>query len=114
MYVGTLQLKLFIRESRSLKDKRQVIRSVMDRLRENFHVAVSEVGSRDQRQYAVLGVATVAENSYDVQRLLGQIQTLVRGHPIAELCDCQTWIDRVEDVYSPLPRGSEPADSVTT
>src|ERR687898_250731 len=53
MIVGSLRVRLLVRESRSLKDKRQVVRSIKDRLRNTFHVSVAEVDAQDDRQLEV-------------------------------------------------------------
>ena len=63
MIVGSLRVRFLIRESRSLKDKRQVIRSITDRLRNNFNVSVAEVEAQDHRQLAVLGIAMVGNEA---------------------------------------------------
>ena len=89
MIVGSLRLRLLIRESRSLKDKRQVVRSIKDRLRSRFNVSVAEVESQDNRQLAVLGFAMVGNEVYHVRTTLEQIVAALRGHPVAELVDHQ-------------------------
>ena len=89
MYVGSLRVELLIRESRTLKDKRQVVRSVKDRLRERFNVSVAEVEHEDHRQLAVLGFAMVGNEVYHVRTTLEQIVSSLRGHPVAELVDHQ-------------------------
>jgi len=96
MHVGSLSVRLRIRESRSLKDKRQVVKSIIDRLRNGFNVAVAEVDARDQHQLVVLGIATVGEEAVAVKTVLEQIANALRKHPVAEFCDCETFIDRVE------------------
>jgi uncharacterized protein YlxP (DUF503 family) len=90
MHVGTLEVRLLIRESRSLKDKRQVVRSIMDRLRNGFNVSVAEVDARDHRQLAVLGVAMVSDEAGHVKGALEQIANALRRHPVAEFVDCQS------------------------
>jgi uncharacterized protein YlxP (DUF503 family) len=85
MIVGSLRLRLLIRESRSLKDKRQVVRSIKDRLRQAFNVSVAEVEDQDQRQLAVLGVALVGGDARHVRTTLEQIVEALRSHPVAEL-----------------------------
>ena len=85
MYVGSLRVELLIRESRTLKDKRQVVRSVKDRLRERFNVSVAEVEHQDHRQLAVLGVAMVGNEASHVRAAFEQIVAALRGHPVAEL-----------------------------
>jgi uncharacterized protein YlxP (DUF503 family) len=82
--VGLLQVRLFVRESRSLKEKRQVLRSIKDRLRNQFNVSVAEVGAQDHRQLIVLGMAMVSNEAGHIQATLDEIVRKLRGHPIAE------------------------------
>jgi uncharacterized protein YlxP (DUF503 family) len=87
MTVGSLRVRLLIREARTLKDKRQVLSSIKDRLRQGFNVSVAEVEAQDNRQVAVLGVAMVANETSHVRTTLQQIVEALRRHPIAELLD---------------------------
>ena len=87
MIVGTLRVRLLIREARTLKDKRQVIQSIKDKLRQGFNVSVAEIEAQDNRQVAVLGVAMVSNETHPVKVALGQIVEALRGHPVAELLD---------------------------
>lgn len=84
MIVGTLHARLLVRESRTLKDKRQVVRSIVDRLRSNFHVAASEVGHLDDVKVIELGIAAVGAEVAPIRGVLQTIQEALRGHPIAE------------------------------
>jgi uncharacterized protein YlxP (DUF503 family) len=93
MHVGSLKARLLVRESRSLKDKRQVVKSIIDRLKNGFNVAVAEVGARDHHQMVVLGVAAVGEEAVDVKTTLDRVADALRKHPIAEFCDCELLID---------------------
>ena len=87
MIVGSLRVRLLIRESRSLKDKRQVVRSIKDRLRNHFNVSVAEVEAQDHRQLAILGVAMVSNEAHHLKTALGQIVQALRVHPVAEFLD---------------------------
>jgi uncharacterized protein YlxP (DUF503 family) len=87
MIVGTLKLRLIVRESRSLKEKRRVISSIKDRIRNAFNVSIAELESLDSRQHAVLGVALVTNDRRFAQEVLGQIVNLIRSHPTAQLLD---------------------------
>jgi uncharacterized protein len=87
MIVGTLRVRLILREARSLKDKRQVIQSIKDRLSNRFNVSVAEVEELDNRQLAVLGFAMVSNEAHHVKVALGQIVQALRGHPVAEFLD---------------------------
>jgi uncharacterized protein YlxP (DUF503 family) len=84
MVVGMLEAWLRLRESRSLKDKRQVLRSIQDRLRNQFPVAISEVDDHDDVQSIVLGIAAVGHEIGAVKGMLQKIQEALRAHPVAE------------------------------
>src|SRR2546429_5504110 len=60
MPVGLLTLELHIPDAQSLKDKRQVLRSLKDRLRRDFNVAVAELEHHDVWQRSVVGVVTIS------------------------------------------------------
>ena len=87
MIVGTLKLRLLIRESRSLKDKRRVVKSIKDRMRSGFNVSVAELEAHDSHQQAVLGVAVVSNEKRDAQAVLGQVVNMIQTHPVAQLVD---------------------------
>jgi hypothetical protein len=89
MVIGTLTATLRVRESRSLKDKRQVARSIIERLRGQFSVAISEVASHDDVKLITLGIAAVGHEVGAVKGLLQTIQEALRGHPIAEYCQSE-------------------------
>lgn len=85
MVVGTLRVELLIPESRSLKDKRRVVRSLIDRLRHRFRVAAAEVEDNDVHNHAVLGFATVSNDSRHARAILGQVVEFLRNSPHALL-----------------------------
>jgi uncharacterized protein YlxP (DUF503 family) len=60
MPIGLLTLEIHIPDARSLKDKRQVIRSLKDRLRANFNVAVAELDHQDLWQRSRVGVVSIS------------------------------------------------------
>ncbi len=72
MIVALLSVELHIPGSRSLKDKRMVLRSIKDRLKK-FNVAVAEVEHQDLWQRAELGIVTVAGSSDAVDRLFSSV-----------------------------------------
>ena len=69
-HVGTLTLRIRIEHSRSLKDKRQVLRSLKDRLRKRHNLGISEVGGQESWQDAVVVMAAVAASAGGVRRIL--------------------------------------------
>jgi uncharacterized protein YlxP (DUF503 family) len=89
MIVGSLRVRLLVRESRSLKDKRQVVRSIKDRLRNAFNVSVAEVEEQDHRQLVVLGLAMVSCEAGHVRAVFEEVVAALRAHPVAEFVDHQ-------------------------
>lgn len=87
MIVGTLRVRLLLREARTLKDKRQVVQSIKDKLRSSFNISVAEVDGLDNPKIVNLGVALVSNESHHVKSTLGQIVEALRVHPVAELVD---------------------------
>jgi uncharacterized protein len=73
MPVGLLTLELYIAEAQSLKDKRQVLRSLKDRLRAHFNVAVAELDFEDTWQRSVVGVVTLSNEEHHVAEALQKV-----------------------------------------
>ncbi len=69
-HVGTLTLQIRIEHSRSLKDKRQVLRSLKDRLKRRHNLGIAEVGGQDSWQDAIVVMAAVADSAAGVRRIL--------------------------------------------
>jgi len=92
MTVGTLTLKLLIPDALSLKDKRRVVKSLKDIIRNRHNVSVAEVAAQDSHQQAVLGIAMVGSDAQYVDGGLAKIVDLVRVHPVAQLVDYEVEI----------------------
>jgi uncharacterized protein YlxP (DUF503 family) len=83
--VGLCTVELFIPESQSLKDKRQVLLSLKDRLRDKFNLSVAEVDGQDLWQKAVLGLACVANEGRYANQVCEQALNLIRSMPAVEI-----------------------------
>jgi uncharacterized protein YlxP (DUF503 family) len=87
MVVGVLRVRLAIFEALSLKDKRRVVKSLKDRLANQFNVSIAEVDALDARQEAVLGMAMVANDSRFVESCLSKVVDQLRRARSASLVD---------------------------
>ena len=87
MVVGTLRMVLTVPGSRSLKDKRHVVRSILDTARNRFGVSAAEIGSLDSRRTAELGFACVSNDKAVANRLLDKIAAFVESNPLCEVVD---------------------------
>jgi len=87
MFVGIVRIELHLPASGSLKDKRSVVRSLKERIRQRVHASVAEVDHHDLWQRAALGVAVVSGERRQVGEMLQSVRHLVEGAPGAELID---------------------------
>jgi len=87
--VGTLKIRLVLRESHSLKDKRRVLKSLKDTLSNKFNISVAETDEQDVWQSAEIGVAAVGTDGPFVQSVLSNVVNYVRLFGGVELVDSQ-------------------------
>jgi uncharacterized protein YlxP (DUF503 family) len=72
--VGVLILELRLEFSHSLKDKRQVVKSLKDRLRQKFNVAVSEIDDQEAWQSSVVAAVTVSPHRAHAEQVLQRVE----------------------------------------
>ncbi len=89
MTVGCCSLKFFLHGNRSLKGKRRVIKSMRDRIKNKFNVAIAEVGDQDEWQKIHLGIAAVSSDSQYVDGLMNQVVDFIDNLHLAEMTDCK-------------------------
>ncbi|MGB8707400.1 MAG: DUF503 domain-containing protein [Dehalococcoidia bacterium] len=93
MNVGICRIKLHISESRSLKDKRRIVKSVVSRLRNQYNISIAEVDDQDLWQLVTLGIACVSNNSHHIDEILSKVMSFITGnYPELEIIDHQTEI----------------------
>jgi len=90
MVIGACTLELRIPGNGSLKGKRQVIKSIIARLRNEFNVSVAEVGAQDRWQSAIIGVACVSSDQDYAHGLLSRVVHWVEDNRLdCDLVDYQ-------------------------
>jgi hypothetical protein len=72
--IGLLTLHLHIEHAQSLKDKRQVLRTLKDRLRKRFNVSVAELDFQDSWQSSLIGVVTVSASELFARQVLESVE----------------------------------------
>jgi uncharacterized protein YlxP (DUF503 family) len=85
MRVGTLIVDLRIDQARSLKEKRSVIRRLLESARQKFNVSGAEVGRLDSWQHATLGFAVVANDGRHCNRVLDSLLDHLESQGLAEV-----------------------------
>ena len=88
MAVGYCALTFRLPENESLKGKRQVIHSVIQRVRSQYNVAVAEVGEQDSWQLATLGISCVSSSGAHCHEMLEKAVSFIGDARLdAELLD---------------------------
>ena len=82
-FLGALTLRIEITDGTTLKDKRQVVRSLLDRIRGRFNVSAAEVGDLDSPRFATLAAAAVANEKPFLHRSLEKVAEFVESEPRA-------------------------------
>jgi uncharacterized protein YlxP (DUF503 family) len=79
MFTGLMIVKMHLHGLNSLKDKRSIVKSLIERLKARFNVSVAEVGDNDSRSGAVIGIAVVSNDKTHAAQQLDVIERFVRG-----------------------------------
>jgi len=78
MPVAQLTLELRIEHAQSLKDRRQVVRSLKDQLRQSFNVSVAELDEAVTWQSATLGIAAISGSRSYLHQLIEEVERAAR------------------------------------
>jgi uncharacterized protein YlxP (DUF503 family) len=89
MVVGISTIELTIPESNSLKDKRQIIRSMLDGVRRRFNVSAAEVDHLDLWRRATLGIAAVSNEQKFLDQVLDKVTHWIEENPRVNVVDVQ-------------------------
>lgn len=87
MIIGICTVVLFIPDKNSLKGKRQVVKSIKDRVKSKYNVSIAEVDGQDLWQKAVLGIAFVGNEKKFVNQVLDSVLGFIRSTPLVEVID---------------------------
>jgi len=91
MHVTSAKLTFHIPHAASLKDKRQVCRSLIDRARHRFNASISEVGTQDAHQVLTIGISVVSGEYTHAQQSLDEIIRHMEENVDAELVEIEDW-----------------------
>ncbi len=97
MVVGVARLVLALGQARSLKDKRQVVRRIVDRVRARFLVAIAEVDDHDLWQKATLGLAAVGADGTHVRSMLDEVLRFIEDLYLAPVVQSEVQVETYRD-----------------
>jgi uncharacterized protein YlxP (DUF503 family) len=81
MIVGIVSCELHLPESRSLKDKRRVVKSLVDRIFQRYRVSIAETGFQELHQRAEISIAVVTQKEAELNKLMEHIRDLLDSQP---------------------------------
>ena len=87
MIVGVSSFELHLPSSRSLKDKRRVVKSLVDRIHQKYRVSVAETGFHDLHQRAEISMAAVTNGEGEMEKLMEDVRSLVES-------ETEAWLTR--------------------
>jgi uncharacterized protein YlxP (DUF503 family) len=85
MHIGTLTIVLYLRDTGSLKDKRQVLKSLIETTRQKFNISIAEVDDMDLWRRATIGIACVSNDAQHVNRVLDKVLDSIERNPAVDV-----------------------------
>src|SRR5439155_22733195 len=85
MHIGTLTVVIHLGEGSSLKDKRQVIKSLVETTRQKFNVSIAEADDLDIWRRATIGVACVSNEAGHANRVLDKVLDTIEANPVVSV-----------------------------
>lgn len=80
MNAGICKIRLHLSESRSLKDKRRTVKSIISRLRSQYNISIAEVDDQDLWQLVTLGIACVSNHNQHVDEILSKVISFITNN----------------------------------
>ena len=87
MFIKTISLALFISDALTLKDKRQIIQSIIEKTRRKFNAAIAEVGYQDQWQRSRLGIALVSSSASHLESVAQELLHFIQDQYPVEITE---------------------------
>lgn len=89
MVIGVLTVNLLVADSNSLKDKRQVVKSLLDGIRNRYNVSAAELDALDMWRRAVIGAACISNDKDVANSVLNRILTSIESNPRVAVDECR-------------------------
>jgi uncharacterized protein len=87
MLIGSCEIELIIYNANSLKEKRHVIKSIIERLKNRFNISICEIGEHDKWQKSIIGLCTLSNSSKLVNETIDKIIDFMDNDSRIEIID---------------------------
>jgi uncharacterized protein YlxP (DUF503 family) len=89
MFIGLCTIHLSMDNVYSLKEKRQIIASILGKLKSKFNISIAEITQNDIHKNSIIGFSCVSNTSKHVQSVLNNVLNFVDNYCVAEILDVQ-------------------------
>lgn len=92
MLVGVCELFIYLPDSQSLKDKRNIIKSIKVHLRKKYNISISEIGQKNIWKKCTIGICCIADNRQIIDKIIDRVIKDIESNSKIELVNFQTSI----------------------
>ncbi|CAM2854539.1 DUF503 domain-containing protein [Hathewaya histolytica] len=92
MFIGSAKVYMRANWCHSLKEKRMIVRSIVDKTKNKFNISIAEVENQDLHNSLVIGFACVSSNKKLVESMVNKVLDYIEGNTEAEIIDIETEI----------------------
>ena len=87
MVIAVVTFRLHVPWVHSLKEKRMIVKSIIAKIQNKFHVSAAEIDEQDVHQIIVIGVAAIVPHNAMADSLMDEISNFVEENTEAEILD---------------------------
>ncbi|KPU45285.1 hypothetical protein OXPF_11780 [Oxobacter pfennigii] len=87
MVAGICSITLIVHDANSLKEKRHVLKSLIERLKSRFNISIAETGLNDKWQSAEIGIACISNDKVQIDKVISSILNFIENDPRVEITD---------------------------
>jgi len=91
-----MKFYIYIEESKSLKDKRRIVKSIIEKTRDKFKVSISEVDQLENLNYSTVGLVSVSNSSQFLNSLSQNIENFIDQYYPGRIQKTERWIENVD------------------
>jgi uncharacterized protein YlxP (DUF503 family) len=92
MFVGAIYIELYLPSVNSLKDKRKIIKSILDRLRNRYNISVAEIDCQDVWQKSTIGISYINSKHSEIDIMLETILNFIKLEKDVSILDYEKYI----------------------
>ncbi|MCD5414913.1 MAG: DUF503 domain-containing protein [Clostridiales bacterium] len=89
MFVAICSIKIHIYESHSLKEKRHIVRSIVEKTKHKFNVSIAEIGYEDKWQLSKIGISCVSNSKKHLEKVIDRVVNIFENDERFEVLEIE-------------------------